>query len=193
MKNKLKKMLVLAMSALLVIACVACGNENAGNDAKDEKNEQQEQQEQQEEKNDVYTINIKDADTLLDTLLPEEHVGDQEFEMILSEIIITVTFGEDGNYTYHTEDISKYEEDHERWMHREYEWTGTYTKDGDVYTLDAPTKATKDFEAGSMFEKYQDIFGAVGSFTEADDPELLDMFLPCTATVEGDTLVFDIL
>ena len=108
----------------------------------------------------------------------------------MNNINIQVKFYEDGTYKYVASDNSAVDMSHERWMHREYVWTGTYTKADGVYTISVPTTASMNFVGTKAYEVQAALIGELGSFTHETNPELITMFQEATATVDGGKITF---
>ena len=197
-----KRVILLVMAAMMAFSCVACGGETDNTDTNTEVNTEVTQNELQDfegvslddgKAGEVYTLSFTDGASYEATVMPEEHFlgASMSFTgMQMDNITIKVKFYEDGTYTYVASDNSAVDMSHERWMHREHVWTGTYTKEDNVYTLSAPTAATLEFVGTKAYEATADMIGPLGSFTHETRPELLTMFQEATATVDGDTITF---
>lgn len=204
MKIIAKKLTVVVIAVVMVISCVACGGETDHTDADTEKNMNTEstQNELQDfegvslddgKNGEVYTLSFTDGETYEATVMPEEHFlgASMSFTgMQMDNITIKVKFYEDGTYKYVASDNSAVDMSHERWMHREYVWTGNYIKEDNVYTLSVPTAATLEFVGTKAYEATADMIGPLGSFTHETNPELLTMFQESTATVDGENISF---
>lgn len=179
----MKKFLLVLLSAMMLLTCVACsGNNDNANDNK--------------KQGTTYSIKVDSLDMYNDTYTPVDHLGAsaQAWSPMRYDYVLTeVTFYDDGTYFYKITDACTEEKGAERWMERNYTFTGTYTEENGVYTLNAPTEATKHFQGGSTYDGREDIFGEMGDFTQETNPELLEMFTPSTATIDGDTITFDML
>lgn len=205
MKNISKKILLLVIAVVMVISCIACGNSN-NTDSKNTETENNEvaKNELQDfegvslddgKTGEVYTLSFTDGATYEATVMPEEHFlgASMSFTgMQMDNITIKVKFYEDGTYKYVASDNSAVDMSHERWMHREHVWTGSYTKEDNVYTLAAPTTATLEFVGTKAYEATADMIGPLGSFTHETNPELLTMFQEATATVDGENISFTV-
>ena len=197
-----KKVLVFVMAAVMLFTCVACGGKADNAETNTEKNTETTKNELQDfesvsledgKEGEVYALSFTDGQSYEDTVKPEEHFlgASMSFTgMQMKTIDIKVKFYEDGTYKYVASDNSAVDMSHERWMHREYVWTGTYTKEDNVYTLNAPTAATLNFVGTKAYEATADMIGPLGSFTHETNPELLTMFEEVTATVDGDSITF---
>ncbi|MBR2045586.1 MAG: hypothetical protein IJ958_05565 [Agathobacter sp.] len=197
-----KKLVALLLSATMIFTCVACGG-NADN-KNTEVNSEVGQNEIQDfegvsledsKAGEVYAISFSDGETYDATALPEKHFlgATAAFSgMKMKTIDVKVKFYEDGTYKYVASDNSEVDMSHERWMHREYVWEGTYTKEDNVYTLSVPTSATLNFVGTKAYEAQASLIGELGSFTHETNPELLTMFQEATATVDGETITFTV-
>ena len=205
MKKIAKKLALLAMSLVMLFSCVACGNStNTDNKNTDTENTESTKTELQDfegvnlddgQAGEVYSLSFTDGETYEATVMPEEHFlgASMSFTgMQMDNITIKVKFYEDGTYKYVASDNSAVDMSHERWMHREHVWTGTYTKEDNVYTLAAPTAATLEFVGTKAYEATADMIGPLGSFTHETRPELLTMFQEATATVDEETITFTV-
>lgn len=203
MKKIVKKISVLGMAVVMLFTCTACGN-SSDSDSKNTENTEVIENELQDFKGvsledgkngEVYTLIITDGATYEATAMPEKHFlgASMSFTgMQMDNITVKVKFYEDGTYKYVASDNSAVDMSHERWMHREHVWTGTYTKEDNVYTLAAPTTATLEFVGTKAYEATADMIGPLGSFTHETNPELLTMFQEATATVDGETISFTV-
>ena len=199
-----KKWIVVLLSATMLFTCVACGGkaDNTDTNKNTEANSEAEQNELQDfesvslddgKEGEVYSLSFTDGQTYEDTVKPEEHFlgASMSFTgMQMKTIDIKVKFYEDGTYKYVASDNSAVDMSHDRWMHREYVWTGTYTKEDNVYSLSVPTTATLNFVGTKAYEATADMIGPLGSFTHETNPDILTMFQEVTATVDGDAISF---
>ncbi|MBQ8280743.1 MAG: hypothetical protein IJZ23_12985 [Roseburia sp.] len=204
MKNRMKKLLLLGMVVVMVFSCVACGgktnsdNRNTEKDSETTKNELQDFEAvslDDGKAGEIYWLSFADGPSYEATPLPEKHFlgASMAFTgMKMKTIEVKVKFYEDGTYKYVASDISEVDMSHERWMHREYVWTGTYTKADNVYTLAVPTTATLEFVGAKAYEVQAALIGELGSFTHETNPELITMFQEATATVDGDKITFTV-
>lgn len=201
MKNLTKKLVVLGLAVVMAFTCVACGG---GKKDDTEKNSEATKNELQDfeavslddgKNGEVYTLSFTDGPSYDEAMLPEKHFlgASMAFTgMQMKTIDIKVKFYEDGTYKYVASDNSAVDMSHERWMHREYVWTGTYTKADNVYTMNVPTTATLNFVGTKAYATTADMIGPLGSFTHETNPELITMFQETTATVEGDAIAFTV-
>ena len=204
MRKTIKKLAVLAMAVIMLFTCVACGGKTDNTKDNSEKNSETTKTELQDfegvslddgQAGEVYSLSFTDGPSYEATVMPETHFlgASMAFTgMQIKTIDIKVKFYEDGTYKYVASDNSAVDMSHERWMHREYVWTGTYTKEDNVYTMNVPTTATLEFVGAKAYEATADMIGALGSFTHETNPELLTMFQEATATVDGDTITFTV-
>ena len=201
MKNLTKKLVVLGLAVVMAFTCVACGG---GKKDDTEKNSEATKNELQDfeavslddGKNcEAYTLSFTDGPSYDEAMLPEKHFlgASMAFTgMQMKTIDIKVKFYEDGTYKYVASDNSAVDMSHERWMHREYVWSGTYTKADNVYTINVPTSASMNFVGTKAYEVQAALIGELGSFTHETKPELITMFQEATATVEGDAITFTV-
>jgi len=199
MKKGTKKLVVLGLAAVMALSCVACGG---GKKDDTEKNSETTKNELQDfeavnlddgKNGEVYSISFSDGPSYEEAILPEKHFlgASAAFSgMKMDNITIQVKFYEDGNYKYVASDNSAVDMSHERWMHREYVWTGTYTKADGVYTISVPTTASMNFVGTKAYEVQAALIGELGSFTHETNPELITMFQETTATVDGGKITF---
>jgi len=192
------------LALTMVFTCVACG----GNKKDANKNTEKESEATNNELKDfegvslddgkageVYSLSFTDGPSYEAAVMPEAHFlgASMAFTgMQMKTIDIKVKFYEDGTYKYVASDNSAVDMSHERWMHREYVWTGTYTKADNVYTMNAPTTATLEFVGTKAYAATADMIGPLGSFTHETNPELLTMFQEATATVDGENITFTV-
>ena len=201
MKNLTKKLVVLGLAVVMAFTCVACGG---GKKDDTEKNSEATKNELQDfeavslddgKNGEVYTLSFTDGPSYDEAMLPEKHFlgASMAFTgMQMKTIDIKVKFYEDGTYKYVASDNSAVDMSHERWMHREYVWTGTYTKADNVYTINVPTSASMNFVGTKAYEVQAALIGELGSFTHETNPELITMFQEAKATVEGDAIAFTV-
>ena len=137
MKNLTKKLVVLGLAVVMALTCVACGGDKKDDTEKNSEATKNELQDFEavsldDRKNgEVYTLSFTDGPSYDEAMLPEKHFlgASMAFTgMQMKTIDIKVKFYEDGTYKYVASDNSAVDMSHERWMHREYVWTGTYTK-----------------------------------------------------------------
>lgn len=202
MKKMAKKLVLLGLVVVMVFSCVACGGKTENTEKNSEKDSQATSLKDFEavslddgKAGEVYTLSFSDGPSYEATVMPETHFlgASMAFTgMKMKTIEVKVKFYEDGTYKYVASDISEVDMSHERWMHREYVWTGTYTKADNVYTIAAPTTATLEFVGAKAYEVQAELIGELGSFTQETNPELLTMFQEATATVEGDKITFTV-
>ena len=143
----------------------------------------------------VYTLTFTDGPTYEATAMPEVHFlgASMAFSgMKIDNITVQVKFYTDGSYKYVASDNSAVDMSHERWMHRQYVWTGNYTTENGVYSLEVPTTASLEFVGAKAYEAQAALIGELGSFTHETNPELLTMFQEATATVDGETITFTV-
>lgn len=202
MKKMTKRFVVLMLALAMLLTCVACGGDNKDTN----KNTEQESETTSNELKDfegvsledgkageIYALSFTDGPAYEEAILPEKHFlgASAAFSgMKMDHIMIQVKFYEDGTYKYVASDNSAVDMSHDRWMHREHVWMGTYTKEDNVYTIAAPTSATLEFVGAKAYEATADMIGALGSYTHETKPELLTMFQEATATVDGETITF---
>ncbi len=202
MKSTLKKVWLVMMSLMLVFTCAACGGETDNNENPANTETVQDELQDFEGVNlddgkagDIFTLTFTSGEEYDATVRPESHFlgATAAFSgMKMDNITVSVKFYEDGTYTYVASDNSAVDMSHERWMHREYVWTGAYSKEDGVYTLNVPTTATLNFVGTKAYEAQAALIGELGSFTHETNPELLTMFQEATATVDGETITFTV-
>ena len=202
MKKLVKKLGLLVMATAMVLSCVACGGET--DNSENQVNTETAQSELQDfegvnlddgKAGDIYTLTFTSGEEYDATVRPESHFlgATAAFSgMKMENITVSVKFYEDGTYKYVASDNSAVDMSHERWMHREYVWTGIYSQEDGTYTINAPTTATLNFVGAKAYEAQAALIGELGSFTHETNPELLTMFQEATATVNGETITFTV-
>jgi len=204
MKKMTKRFVVLMLAFAMLLACVACGGDKADANKNTEKESETTSNELKDfegvsledgKAGEIYALSFTDGPAYEEASLPEKHFlgASAAFSgMKMDHIMIQVKFYEDGTYKYVASDNSAVDMSHERWMHREYVWTGTYSKADNVYSINAPTTATLEFVGTKAYEVQAALIGELGSFTHETNPELLTMFQEATATVDGDKITFTV-
>lgn len=196
---------VFAAAVLCMFTCLSCGQngqkdqDSVGQDT--QKNNTQIEDFTGEDLDDgkagsVYTLIYKSGEEYENATRPESHFqgATAAFSgMRVDNITVRVKFYEDGTYKYVATDNSAVDTTDERWMHREYVWTGAYTAGEQSYTLAAPDTASLIFKGGPAYVPMASLIGELGTFTHETNPELLTMFEEAIAEVQGDTITFTLL
>lgn len=197
----IKKVLVFILAASMLLTCVACGG-NKTDDKEPQKNSETTKDELKDfeavsledgKNGEIYTLSFTDGVSYDESVLPEKHFlgATAAFSgMKMETITVSVKFYDDNTYKYVASDNSAVDMSHERWMHREYVWTGTYTKEGNAYKMSVPTTADLRFVGTQAYEVQAALIGELGTFTHETNPELLTMFQEATAMIDGDSITF---
>lgn len=137
----------------------------------------------------IVKMSFTDYDSYAETALPNNTVfgGSQGYAMMqIQKIDIEITLKSDS-YIYSIANRGIEAPDPMAYLET-YEYTGALSLADGVYSFAAPDHVTRVLSYGDSFAEYSAIFGEQGTFT--DDAKDLAKFTPCTAIMEGDSLIF---
>lgn len=214
----MKKKLAVVMCAVgLTMGLAACGGTDTKSTPEAQTESTQKTASGKEDQKEEQTLTgatfelpllYDDADELIE-YVPFAPVGSSYAEAMMQVSGYTYTFIPDGTeYTMNVEcECGTPGEDTSMYLKRTYEFKGTCTAEGDVYTLNAPEHCTMKQESAGQFaassgEGGADYWGPNG--LEIDETfaneegyagvstgeKILTSFQPCTATVDGDSVSF---
>lgn len=210
MKRKFVKVMACATVLTMAMALSACGG--SSDDASSEDASQEETEgEAEEESAGEYTVSygvIYNEDEELEYEVPFNPIGSANAESMMQVTGYDWTFVpvDDANYELTLSyTCGEPGEDTAMYMKRTYVFGGTYTADGDTYTLDAAATLNFSQETGGQFaatsgEGGADFWGPDGlefdetyanedGYNGCNASDIMAAFSPCKVNVSGSEIV----